>query len=166
MQLRGCAIPTISIDFLGIWMAFWKLMASLEAENRSGLAFRVCLKMNTNLHRRLKGVKSSSDMIEKPGGAEMLCGCVSLWECVFVSVMIPWPFNWSPLESNICMQKTKPLVSSFFFFWREITGYYSSSGLRGILCFNLIALHTGTHFFSFFLLLVFFICRSLLFLED
>lgn len=54
-------------------------MASLEAENRSVLAFRVCLKMNTNLCSRLKRVKSSSDMIEKPGGAEM---CVSrMWVC-------------------------------------------------------------------------------------
>lgn len=52
-------------------------MASLEAENRSVLAFRVCLKMNTNLCSRLKEVKSSSDMIEKPGGAEM-CVCVCL----------------------------------------------------------------------------------------
>lgn len=46
-------------------------MASLEAEIRSGLAFRVCLKMNTNVCRRLKEVKGSSDMIEKPGGAEV-----------------------------------------------------------------------------------------------
>lgn len=57
-------------------------MASLEAENRSGLAFRVCLKMNTNVCCRLKGVKGSSDMIEKPGGAEMLCVCLCESVCL------------------------------------------------------------------------------------
>lgn len=57
-------------------------MASLEAENRGGLAFRVCLKMNTNLRCLLKGgggmegggaAKSSSGMIEKTG---RVCVCV------------------------------------------------------------------------------------------
>lgn len=58
-------------------------MASLEAENRSGLAFRVCLKMNTNSRCLLKGgggwgapAKSSSGMIEKAGRARMVCVCV------------------------------------------------------------------------------------------
>lgn len=62
-------------------MAFWKLMASLEAENHTAAAFRVCLKMNTNLFTQVKGLKTSSDMIEKPAGAEKcVCGkCV--WKC-------------------------------------------------------------------------------------
>ena len=57
-------------------------MASLEAENCSGLAFRVCLKMNTNVFCRLKGVEGSSDMIEKPGGAEVFYVCVFVRVCV------------------------------------------------------------------------------------
>lgn len=52
-------------------------MASLEAENRSGLAFRVCLRMNTNACLLLKGVKGSLDMIEKPK---------EIFVCVFVRV--------------------------------------------------------------------------------
>lgn len=63
-------------------------MASLEAEIRSGLAFRVCLKMNTNVCRRLKEVKGSSDMIEKPGGAEVFMR-VCLCENMFLSIMFP-----------------------------------------------------------------------------
>lgn len=51
-------------------------MASLEAENHIGAAFRVCLKMNTNLFTQVKGVKTSSDMIEKPAAAEKcVCQC-------------------------------------------------------------------------------------------
>lgn len=63
-------------------------MASLEAENHIGAAFRVCLKMNTNLFTQVKGLKTSSDMIEKPAGAEK---CVWI-ESVFVSVKIPLTF--------------------------------------------------------------------------
>lgn len=48
-------------------------MASLEAENHIGAAFRVCLKMNTNLCTQLKGVKTPSDMTEKCVSGEKVC---------------------------------------------------------------------------------------------
>ena len=59
-------------------------MASLEAGNRGGLAFRVCLRMNTNSHHPLNGVKGSSDMIEKPGGSGTFSVCVFVCVCVRV----------------------------------------------------------------------------------
>lgn len=55
-------------------------MASLEAENRSGPAFRVCLKMRGLLPTQ-GGAESSSAVIEKLGRVQM-CVCVSMvWKC-------------------------------------------------------------------------------------
>lgn len=86
-------------------------MASLEAENHIGAAFRVCLKMNTNLSTQLKGVKTPSDMTEK-----------SLWEkgsvslerkCVCKCKDCPDLLIEVLLQSNICMQKTSHCFPNF-----------------------------------------------------